>query len=123
MPDGSVHRFPGIRNNCYYDDASAAPLVYPNVLIGDTDTEDLLWMRLDLSVSPHVIYAPNGTRWGSSFEDANGNMISVGAPSQNSGGPSSYTDSVGRIIQLSYQPPSSGPPSSTYPGGIVYKDS
>src|SRR5947207_3558321 len=110
MPDGGVHRFPGIKTNCSSD--GIYPWTYTNLLVGDTDYKDTLWMRYDVN---NGLFAPNGERVsGSTSEDTNGNLISSSSTNQP---PISYTDTVGRAVQLTY---TSG---LNYPTGVVYKDS
>jgi len=121
MPDGGVHSFPGMRRNCYWDDQSTDPFPYPNVLVGDTDTTDPLWMRLDWS-GQQILYSADGTRVGlNGFEDSNGNTITqhVGLPL-----PPTFTDTLGRVVQLPFQPSQAQQPQNgTNPNSIIYVDS
>jgi RHS repeat-associated protein len=122
MPDGGAHAFPGMRRNCYWDDQSTDPLPYPNVLVGDTDPGDPLWMRLNWS-GPAILYSADGTRFGSgpNSEDPNGNNITqhVGLPL-----PPTFTDTLGRVVQLPFQPSQSQQPQNgTNPNSIIYVDS
>jgi len=117
MPDGSTHHFPGIYQNCYLDEPGAFSPPYSNTPVGDTDVQDPLWMRYDVNAG---LFAPGGDRWViPGYEDANGNIISTANSVSGSNGTTSYTDTVGRSVQLPYQVV----PGPNFPNSVLYKDS